>query len=133
MTGETLHFDRAELPPEAQALRGEVRCFLDEQRDAGTFAPSVQGALRFSPEFSRALGARGWIGMTWPEIYGGRARSPLERYVVTEEMLPRARRRGHIGSPTASRARSSCALAPRISAANFCRGSRAATAISASA
>ena len=87
MTGETLHFDRAELPPEAQALRGEVRRFLDEQRESGTFAPSIQGALRFSPEFSRALGARGWIGMTWPEIYGGRARSPLERYVVTEEML----------------------------------------------
>src|SRR5580700_3749199 len=87
VTGEALHFDRVELPPEAQALRGAVRRFLADERAAGTFAPSVEGAWRFSPEFSRAMGARGWIGMTWPERYGGQARSPLERYVVTEEML----------------------------------------------
>src|SRR5262249_41824840 len=35
--------------------------------------------------FSRRVGARGWIGMTWPKKYGGRERSFLERYVVTEE------------------------------------------------
>ena len=40
-----------------------------------------------SPEFSRALGARGWIGMTWPKQYGGRERSFLDRYIVTEELL----------------------------------------------
>ena len=39
------------------------------------------------PAFSRRLGARGWIGMTWPKRYGGRERTALERYVVTEEML----------------------------------------------
>ena len=46
----------------------------------------------FSREFSRKVGAKGWIGMTWPKKYGGHERSHLERYVVTEEMLaaPRA-------------------------------------------
>jgi Acyl-CoA dehydrogenase, middle domain/Acyl-CoA dehydrogenase, N-terminal domain len=33
------------------------------------------------------MGARGWIGMTWPKRHGGRERSSLERYVVQEEML----------------------------------------------
>jgi alkylation response protein AidB-like acyl-CoA dehydrogenase len=40
-----------------------------------------------SAAFSRRLGARGWIGMTWPRRYGGGGRSMLERYVVTEELL----------------------------------------------
>src|SRR5262249_18029631 len=40
----------------------------------------------FSPEFSRKVGARGWIGMTWPRRYGGHERSFLERYVGTEEV-----------------------------------------------
>ncbi|MBN8901629.1 MAG: acyl-CoA dehydrogenase family protein, partial [Rhodospirillales bacterium] len=39
------------------------------------------------PAFSRAMGQRGWIGMTWPRQYGGQERSALERYVVLEEML----------------------------------------------
>lgn len=41
----------------------------------------------FDAEFSRKLGERGWIGMTWPRRYGGHERSALERYVVLEEML----------------------------------------------
>ena len=64
-----------------------MRRFLDEERRAGTFEPCLGGWGEFSPEFSRAMGARGWIGMTWPERYGGRGRPALERYVVTEEML----------------------------------------------
>ncbi|MCZ6712020.1 MAG: acyl-CoA dehydrogenase family protein, partial [Gammaproteobacteria bacterium] len=39
------------------------------------------------PEFSRKLGAQGWIGMAWPKEYGGGERSFFERYVVTEELL----------------------------------------------
>ena len=36
---------------------------------------------------ARKVGAKGWIGMTWPQQYGGHERSHLERYVVIEEML----------------------------------------------
>lgn len=39
------------------------------------------------PAFSKKLGERGWLGMTWPKRYGGHERSPLERYVVVEELL----------------------------------------------
>jgi alkylation response protein AidB-like acyl-CoA dehydrogenase len=37
--------------------------------------------------FSRKLGAKGWLGMTWPKQYGGHERTALERYVVVEELL----------------------------------------------
>jgi len=82
-----LTFDPVRLPPECAALRAEVRAFLREEIEAGTLSPDVGGGIdgAFSPEFSRKVGARGWIGMTWPKKYGGQEKSFLERYVVTEE------------------------------------------------
>ncbi len=76
-------FPPAQFPPAAEHLRAEVRGFLAAQ----SFEPCLGGWGEFSPEFSRAMGARGWIGMTWPKRYGGHERSALERYVVGEEML----------------------------------------------
>ena len=91
----SFRFDPVELPPEAKELREEVRGFLREEVEAGTFSP-YGGKGSFSREFSRKVGARGWIGMTWPKKYGGHERSHLERYVVTEEMLAaRAPTRAH--------------------------------------
>src|SRR5213083_2786134 len=82
-----LRFDPIRLPPECEKLRTEVRAFLADEIAAGTFDPGDprHGDLH-NPELSRRIGARGWIGMTWPKKYGGHERSFLERYVVTEEM-----------------------------------------------
>lgn len=80
-----IQFDPIRLPPEAEALRKEVRAFLQEEIAAGTFDPNAVGGGSFNREFSRKVGAKGWIGMTWPKQYGGQERSFLERYVVTEE------------------------------------------------
>jgi acyl-CoA dehydrogenase len=67
-------------------LRAEVRRFLREEIAAGNFDPGAAGTARgYNLDFSRKVGARGWIGMTWPKQYGGGERSYLERYVVTEE------------------------------------------------
>ena len=61
--------------------------FLAEEIAAGTFDPhNPQGGDNDVPGFSKRVGERGWIGMTWPKKYGGHERSFLERYVVTEEM-----------------------------------------------
>src|ERR1700722_3859491 len=80
--------EQFELPPDVDAVRGEVRGFLDRAIAAGEFVPRCDAWLRgFSPEFSRAIGNHGWIGMTWPKRYGGRDRSALERFVVLEELL----------------------------------------------
>jgi acyl-CoA dehydrogenase len=81
-----LHFDPIRLPPQCDALRAQVRAFLAEEIAAGTFDPHRPGgAESYNRAFSRRVGAKGWIGMTWPKRYGGHERSHLERYVVTEE------------------------------------------------
>ncbi len=81
-----LRFDPIRLPPECEALRQEVRAFLAAEIAAGTFDPDRPGhGDLHDPAFSRRIGAKGWIGMTWPKKYGGQERSFLERYVVTEE------------------------------------------------
>ncbi len=81
-----LQLDRIELPAEAEALREEVRDFVGEVL-SDRKGRSSDFASAHDPEFSRQLGARGWIGMTWPKQYGGAERSFFERYVVTEELL----------------------------------------------
>lgn len=81
-----IRFDPMRLPPETEKLRQEVRAFIADEIAAGTFDPHA--GLRtesFNREFSKRVGAKGWIGMTWPKKYGGHERSYLDRYVVTEE------------------------------------------------
>ena len=80
-------FEPIELPPQCEALRAEVREFVAGELAAGHWVPNSDFLVNRSAEFSRRLGARGWIGMTWPKRYGGGERSMLERYVVTEELL----------------------------------------------
>jgi alkylation response protein AidB-like acyl-CoA dehydrogenase len=80
-------FALLELPPEAEKLRDEVRAFLRETIADRAPVDRAQSWSGFDPEFSRKVGARGWIGMTWPKKYGGHERTFLERYVVMEEML----------------------------------------------
>lgn len=84
---EPFRFEPASMPPETEALRAEVRAFLSDWQDR--WSPWLKGHswTGFDREFSLAVGARGWIGMTWPRAYGGGERSMMQRYVVLEEML----------------------------------------------
>src|SRR5665213_2066044 len=91
MATPTFRFDPVKMPPEAKEIRQEVRAFIKQHEHLMGFSRSS-----FNRDFSRALGAKGWIGMTWPKQYGGHERSHLERYVVTEELLAaRAPTRAH--------------------------------------
>ena len=83
----TFRFALRDLPPEAESLREEVRHFLAEQFSGAAPVKRAKSWGGFDREFSRRVGARGWIGMTWPKKYGGHERSALERYVVLEESL----------------------------------------------
>lgn len=75
-------------PDHLLSLRSAVRAFLDGQRAMGAFAPRCDAWQRgYDPAFSRALGERGWVGMTLPARYGGAGASALERFVVAEELL----------------------------------------------
>ncbi len=82
-----LRFDPVTLPESAAELRQDVRAFLVEEMANWEGTPNSDFGHGFSAEFSQKVGARGWIGMTWPTEFGGGGRSYLERYVVTEEML----------------------------------------------
>lgn len=82
-----MNFTPIVLTETENALRLEVRKFLDEHGSFLTNSCAIDSWFVPSPEFSRLLGKRGWIGMTWPRQYGGGERSYLERYVVIEELL----------------------------------------------
>ncbi|MDP9090242.1 MAG: acyl-CoA dehydrogenase family protein [Pseudomonadota bacterium] len=85
MTG--LRFPSPPHSAAAEALRSEVRAFLAvELKD---YAPILRARSwsGFDANFSRKVGCRGWIGLTWPKMYGGQERSSAERYTLIEEML----------------------------------------------
>jgi len=113
-------FEPLSLPPEAENLRCEVREFLTEALRGMPVERRADTWTGFDATFSKALGARGWIGMTWPKQFGGGERSALERYVMLEEVLA-------AGAPVAAHwfadrqsGRCCCATEPRSSAANCC-------------
>jgi len=75
------------LPAEDEALRAPVRALIDAAvsgHSADRRARSWQG---FDAEFSRKLGAAGFLGLTLPKRYGGGDRGPFARFVVVEELL----------------------------------------------
>ncbi len=73
---------------EQEAFRQEVRSFLEEELKKGTFTPGCDGWIQgYSPEFTRKVAGKGWIGLTWPKEYGGQGRSEIDRLILTEEML----------------------------------------------
>ena len=82
MATPVFRFDPVELPPEALKMRVEVREFIKEHEHLMGFSKAD-----FNRDFSRAMGRRGWIGMTWPKRYGGQERTAFERFVLIEEML----------------------------------------------
>lgn len=73
--------------PEAEELRLEIRDFLRTELATRTPVEKAESWTGMDAEFSRKMGQKGWIGMTWPKEHGGHERSSLERYVLMEEML----------------------------------------------
>ena len=82
-----MRFDLPDAPPHAEQLRRDLRGFLAEAGRDWTPEIRARSWMGFDRDFSRMVGARGWIGMTWPAVYGGGAKTGLERIVVLEEML----------------------------------------------
>jgi alkylation response protein AidB-like acyl-CoA dehydrogenase len=80
-------FDVPSAPETESALRAEVRAFLAAEIGDRRASERAQSWNGYDAEFSRKMGRRGWIGMTWPKKYGGHERSALERHIVIEEML----------------------------------------------
>lgn len=77
-----------EFNEEQEKFRLEVRNYLQQELDKGTFRSKCDSWLSGDdPEFSKLIGKKGWIGLTWPKKYGGQERSSIDRYILTEEFL----------------------------------------------
>lgn len=76
------------IPPASHELRlrSAVREFLKTTLPPD-YRPKLGFAAAHDPDFSRALGAQGWVGMTIPKEYGGAGAPVTDRYIVAEELL----------------------------------------------
>ncbi|MGH9227849.1 MAG: acyl-CoA dehydrogenase family protein [Acidimicrobiales bacterium] len=81
---------------EQQRLRAECRSWLEANLpwEYGVGLPprhaSLDDEVAFGRSWQRRLADGRWVGVTWPEAYGGRGAGALAHYVVQEE-LARAR------------------------------------------
>jgi alkylation response protein AidB-like acyl-CoA dehydrogenase len=75
------------LPEEAETIRAEVKAFLDQRLKAMPPHERAKSWSGASPEFSRALGEKGWLGLTLPKQYGGAGKDTFTRFVLVEELL----------------------------------------------
>ncbi|TFZ02864.1 acyl-CoA dehydrogenase [Ramlibacter henchirensis] len=77
----------ASLPPHTEAFRREVKHFLAQELPPTPADVRSRSWLAFDAEFSRKLGARGWVGVTLPKQYGGAELDAFSRFVLVEELL----------------------------------------------
>ena len=80
---------------ENKRFRAEVREFIAEHVSPEIVqemhaAAAGAGIGPLTGELIRKIGDRGWIGMSWPEEYGGRNADIIDQYIFEEE-LARAR------------------------------------------
>lgn len=86
--GYFMNLPKVQFTEEQKQFRQEVRSFLKQHIEKGTFETRCDSWLSGSnPDFSKLVAEQGWIGMTWPKQYGGKERSTLDRYILTEEFL----------------------------------------------
>ncbi|MFG3280929.1 acyl-CoA dehydrogenase family protein [Streptomyces sp. NPDC048111] len=73
--------------PEQQQLRTELRTYFAELVPDNVYARYADPAAqkRFYRETVRRLGGDGWLGVGWPEEYGGRGLSPMEQFIFFDE------------------------------------------------
>src|SRR5437588_7257063 len=82
--------------PEQEELRAELRGWRrqDLPWEYGTGLPprfdDVGEEVAFLRDWQSRLASGRWVGVAWPQEYGGRGRGPAEHYLVQEE-LARAR------------------------------------------
>ncbi len=80
---------RFAFTPQQEAFRKEIRDFLRAELpgDDGSEESGAAEEGRVSQPFSRKLGAKGWIGLSYPREHGGQGLGYIERFVYNEEMV----------------------------------------------
>lgn len=82
-----LEFVPDELPLQTKELRERARKFFDEHLESYSAEFKSNSWCAFDKDFSKKMGANGFIGLTMPKEYGGAGLTNIERYVVVEEAL----------------------------------------------
>ncbi|CAL9322885.1 acyl-CoA dehydrogenase family protein [Streptomyces sp. SudanB182_2057] len=79
-----MHLDHT---PEQQRLRTELRAYFAELVPDNAYARYTDPAeqKRFYRATIRRLGADGWLGVGWPEEYGGRGLTAMEQFIFFDE------------------------------------------------
>ncbi|MGY3442574.1 MULTISPECIES: acyl-CoA dehydrogenase [unclassified Bradyrhizobium] len=78
-----------DLGSAGNALREQVRLWVEQNWSGSTkeaFDQRPFAKREFDAGFARNMGETGWIGLGWPEQFGGQARSPLEQIAFMETM-----------------------------------------------
>ncbi|RYG18441.1 acyl-CoA dehydrogenase, partial [bacterium] len=81
---------RIALTPEHEQLRDELRAYFSElvtpEVRAGLAAATGEfGEAGVYKQVIRQVGEDGWLGIGWPEEYGGQNRSMMEQLIFTDE------------------------------------------------
>ncbi len=71
--------------PEEEAFRAEVRSFLADYRDLDGFFRQGHVWQQVKALF-QAMGARGWLSLTWPEARGGLGLGPVHEFLLWDEV-----------------------------------------------
>ena len=75
--------------PEQETLREEVHQFIEDNVTPEILHEIEESGIRNrgpqTREMYRKIGEKGWIGMSWPQEYGGQSGSRIDQYIVEEE------------------------------------------------
>jgi len=83
-----------EFSPEQLSFVEDVERFLDEHDDPAVFDVTRENMAQIvdTPErraFMAEMGARGWLGITWPKEYGGQEGDGVYEYLLNESLARR--------------------------------------------
>ena len=72
-----------------EALRSELRAYYDDLLDEDTRAQlrRAEGIGPVMRRVVRQMGADGWLGIGWPERYGGQGRGPIDQFIFFDESM----------------------------------------------
>ncbi len=80
-------FAPATIPAKAEALRPAIKAFLAQHLASRPPHQRARTWTAWDADFSRALAAKGWVGLTLPQRYGGGGQDAFARFVLIEELL----------------------------------------------
>ena len=75
--------------PEQEALEVELRSYFGELMTPPLVEELTSGTEGGGPQFRaamRKLGRDGWLGIGWPQEFGGQGRTPIEQYIFASEV-----------------------------------------------